>query len=297
MEKPKTAVMLDKNETTFCRTLIDYQRYPIDHAKHPDRRRAIEECRRALADDGCAVLNGFISPYGLERLLTEVEERKPLTYFSKSKKTNVYFSSDDPSLPPDHPRRIFLERTNGFVTSDHFDDNTAARRLYYWPSLTRFVADCLGKETLYIYDDPVSNMIVNVGKPGTCFNWHFDTNEFTITMLLRPAASGGHFEYIPNLRSAEDENYEAVSRILEGNDTQTVRLDLNPGDLQLFLGRFSLHRVTENTGNTDRLLLIMSFAEKPGMIGSQHRIQELYGVTDAHLAAEQNRVRNDGLMD
>lgn len=288
----------DKNETRFCRTLIDYQRYPIDDAKHPERRRAIEECRNALAGDGCAVFNGFLSPYGVERLLAEVEERKPHAYFSKSKETNVYFSSDDPSLPPDHPRRIFLERTNGFVTSDCFDGNTAARRLYYWPPLTRFIADCLGKEILYIYDDPVSNMIVNVGKPGTHFNWHFDTNEFTITMLLKPAASGGHFEYVPNLRSAEDENYEAVRRVLKGDDTRTIRLDLNPGDLQLFLGRFSLHRVTKNTGNTDRLLLIMSFAERPGMIGRQHRIQELYGkVTDAHIAAERNRVRNDDLMD
>ncbi len=191
-----------------------------------------------------------------------------------------------------------MERTNGFVTSDHFDDNTAARRLYYWSPLTRFIADCLGKETLYIYDDPVSNMIVNVGKPGTRFNWHFDTNEFTITMLLKPAASGGHFEYVPNLRSAEDENYEAVRRVLKGDHSRAVRLDLKPGDLQLFLGRFSLHRVTQNTGDTDRLLLIMSFAEKPGMIGSQHRIQELYGkVTDAHIEAERNRVRNDALID
>jgi hypothetical protein len=291
-------VMSNNDEDTFCRTLIDYQRYPIDDAKHSERRRAIEECRKALAGDGCAVLNGFISPYGLERLLTEVEERKPLAYFSKSKRTNVYFSSDDPSLPPDHPRRIFLERTNGFVTSDHFDDNTTARRLYYWSPLTQFIAGCLGKETLYIYDDPVSNMIVNVGKPGTCFNWHFDTNEFTITMLLKPAASGGYFEYVPNLRSAEDENYEAVRRVLKGDHSRAVRLDLKPGDLQLFLGRFSLHRVTQNTGDTDRLLLIMSFAKKPGMIGSQHRIQELYGkVTNAHIEAEWNRVRNDALID
>lgn len=292
------SVMLNDDTSSLCRTLIDYRRYPIDDREHPARRCAVEECRQALAGDGCAVLTGFISSYGLERLLTEVEERKSLAYFSRSKKTNVYFSNDDVSLASDHPRRIFLERTNGFVTSDHFDDNTAARRLYYWPPLSRFIADCLGKETLYIYDDPVSNMIVNVGKPGTCFNWHFDTNEFTITMLLKPAASGGHFEYIPNLRSADDENYAAISRVLKGDDSESVRLDLKPGDLQLFLGRFSLHRVTENTGNTDRLLLIMSFAEKPGMIGSQYRIQELYGkVTDAHIAAERNRVRNDELMD
>ena len=154
------------------------------------------------------------------------------------------------------------------------------------------------KQELFIYDDPVSNMIVNVGKPGTPFNWHFDTNEFTITMMIEPAQSGGFFEYVPNLRTPEDEHYEDVRAVLHGARDRVVRLNLRPGDLQLFLGRFSLHRVTENTGHTHRLLLIVSFAEKPGMIGSVHRIKELYGkVTEAHLQAERERVRNDALMD
>ena len=141
-------------------------------------------------------------------------------------------------------------------------------------------------------------MIINVGRPGTSFNWHFDTNEFTITMLLKPAESGGCFEYVPDLRSADDEHYADVLAVLKGDRRRVKRLDLIPGDLQLFLGRFSLHRVTENTGNSDRLLLIMSYAEKPGMIGSVHRTRELYGkITEAHIQAERNRVRNDALMD
>ncbi len=103
---------------------------------------------------------------------------------------------------------------------------------------------------------------------------------------------------MPNLHNAHDERYEAVRRVLEGDSTQVRRLHLQAGDLQLFLGRFSLHRVTRNTGTRDRLLLIMSFAEKPGMIGSVHRTRELYGkVTAEHIEAERRRVRNDVLMD
>ena len=173
-----------------------------------------------------------------------------------------------------------------------------ARQLYYWPPLTRFIARCLGKRRLYIYADPVSNMIENVGAPGTVVNWHFDTNEFTITMLLQAASAGGHFEYVPNLRNAQDEQYDAVREVLKGDMSRVKRLSLRPGDLQLFLGRFSLHRVTQNTGTVDRLLLIMSFADKPGMIGSVHRSRELYGkVTDLHLAAERHQVRSDSLLD
>jgi hypothetical protein len=114
-------------------------------------------------------------------------------------------------------------------------------------------------------------------------------------MLLQPAQSGGHFEYVPGLRSATDECYDEVAQVLEGDRNRVKRLELNAGDLQFFLGRFSLHQVTENTGDGDRLLLIMSFAETPGMIGSMVRVRDLYGkVTEAHT---ENRVRADKLVD
>jgi hypothetical protein len=97
------------------------------------------------------------------------------------------------------------------------------------------------------------------------------------------------------LRSARDECYDDVKRVLDGERERVRRLQLNAGDLQFFLGRFSLHQVTENTGGNDRLLLIMSFSEQPGMIGGMARVRDLYGkVTDAHRSA---RVRADGLID
>jgi len=46
------------------------------------------------------------------------------------------------------------------------------------------------------------------------------------------------------------------------------------------------------------LLLIMLFAEKPGMIGRAHRTRELYGrANQAHLAPEREGVRADNLLD
>ena len=106
------------------------------------------------------------------------------------------------------------------------------------------------------------------------------------------------FEYVPNLRNSNDECYSEVKKVLGGERSRVKRLALNAGDLQLFLGRFSLHRVTTNTGNRDRLLLIMSFAEKPGMIGNGVRVKDLYGkIMDAHLTSGRGRVRSDGLLD
>lgn len=278
-----------------CTKIINHARYPIDALDNPRRKEIIEQVKSELADDGCAVIRNFFSTGGLEALLAEANERKPETYYSPRKQCNVYLNEGDPELPEDHPLNIFIPRTNGFITADLFGEDSAAHRLYYWAPLTRFLADCLGKQELFIYEDPVSNMIVNVGKPGQQFNWHFDTNEFTITMLLQPAQSGGIFEYVPGLRSTEDECYTEVKGVLDGDRSRVRQLELNAGDLQFFLGRFSLHQVTANTGNDDRLLLIMSFSEKPGMIGSLARVQDLYGkVTAAHAKI---KVRADNLVD
>jgi len=278
-----------------CSEIINHVAYPIDEPDHPRRQAIIDQVRAELTDDGCAVIRNFFSPAGLTTLLAEAKQRKPQTYYSPSKLCNVYLNDGDTRFPEDHPLNSFIPRTNGFITADLFGTETAAHRLYYWSPLKQFLAECLGKKELFIYQDPISNMVVNVGKPGQQFNWHFDTNEFTITMLLQPALSGGHFEYIPALRSAENECYDDVKGVLEGERSRVKRLELNAGDLQFFLGRFSLHQVTPNTGDNNRLLLIMSFSEKAGMIGSLARVKDLYGkVTDAHA---ENRVRADNLND
>ena len=278
-----------------CTEIINHARYPINEADNPDRQSVIDAARQALADDGCALIKDFLSPAGLDALLGEAMERRSQAYFSEQKMTNAYLNNGDASLPADHPVNYMMPRTNGFVTADYLGTGTCARKLYDWEPLTAFIRDCLGKEALYLYEDPVSNMIINVGTPGTEFNWHFDTNEFTITMLLRPADSGGYFEYAPNIRNAKDECYDDVEKVLRGTSDQVKRLDLQPGDLQLFLGRFSLHKVTENTGDTERLLLIMSYAEEPGMVGSKERVKQLYGkTTDVH---ENQQSRADGLRD
>ncbi|HUV22730.1 MAG TPA: hypothetical protein VMZ32_13120 [Gammaproteobacteria bacterium] len=278
-----------------CRKIINHSLYPIDEPRALARQAVIEQVKHDLADDGCAVIRNFFSRPGLGALLAEAEQRKPQTYYSERKQCNVYLNDGDTGYPADHPRNVLLPRTNGFITADLFEPDTACYRLYHWEPLKLFLAECLGKDQLYLYEDPVSNMIVNVGGPGQQFNWHFDTNEFTITMLLQPASSGAHFEYIPDLRNAQDECFDDVKQVLDGNRERVKRLQLNAGDLQFFLGRFALHQVTANTGANDRLLLIMSFSEQPGMIGSLVRVRNLYGkVTEAHHAAQ---VRADGLVD
>ena len=72
---------------------------------------------------------------------------------------------------------------------------------------------------------------VNVGNHGEKFNWYFDTNEFTITMLLPAADSEVIFEYVPNLRKPDDECFAEVKKVLNGNRSRGKQLELRAGDL------------------------------------------------------------------
>ena len=278
--------------------LIDLNNYPIHQPDSAEYLEIVKSVRLDLAEDGCAVLSNFLSVEGLDTITNEAEERKSQAYYTESKLCNVYLANGNPNEVEDHPQNIFLERTNGFITADLLGKGTYSHMLYHWQPLREFLTICLSKEKLYIYEDPVSNMIVNLCKPGQTFNWHFDTNEFTITFLLKGAESGGYFEYVPYLRTKSDECFDEVKKILNGDRSRVKRLNLNAGDLQFFLGRFSLHRVTHNTGSTDRLLLIQSFTEKPGIIGNPQRVKDLYGrTTKDHKDKVGDRSRSDQLLD
>jgi len=278
--------------------LIDLNNYPIHQPDSAEYLEIVKSVRLDLAEDGCAVLSNFLSVEGLDTITNEAEERKSRAYYAESKLCNVYLANGNPNEAEDHPQNIFLERTNGFITADLLGKGTYSYMLYHWQPLREFLTICLSKKKLYIYEDPISNMIVNVSKPGQTFNWHFDTNEFTITFLLKGAESGGYFEYVPNLRTKSDECFEEVKKVLNGDYSRVKRLNLYEGDLQFFLGRFSLHQVTLNTGSTDRLLLIQSFTEMPGIIGNPQRVKDLYGkTTKDHKDKVGDRARSDQLLD
>ena len=277
--------------------ILDLEKYPIDQPNCNDYLAIIDSIKTALNEDGCAVLSNLLTEIGLSKLVRESEEKKSQAYFSDSKLCNVYLGKGNLNERDDHPQNVFMERSNGFITSDLFGKETLAYKLYHWKPLREFLAACLGKDKLYIYADPISNMIVNLCKPGQTFNWHFDTNEFTITFLLKEADSGGFFEYVPSLRTKDNEYFNEVKKVLNGDQTKVKRLKLRAGDLQFFLGRYSLHRVTHNTGETDRLLLIQSFTEKPDVVGNPDRVQDLYGKISNKPQMKDNRVRSDSLLD
>lgn len=272
--------------------LIDLDRYPI-HG--PERDAVIAKVRTDLAQDGCAVLKGFLTPQGVEAVAREADSMADKGHRSYSR-TNPYFTADDPSLPEQDPRRQFFNRSNAFVPADNFNSSGALRAIHDFPAFDPFIRDCLQEERFYRYADPLADVIVNVADEGNGFPWHFDTNNFTVTLAIQNAESGGAFEYAPLIRTASDENFAGVADVLAERSDKVVSLNLEPGDLQLFKGRYSLHRVAPLKGKTPRYVAIFSYVEEPDMVGSPERARQLYGrVLPVHL--ERAGLRADSLID
>lgn len=302
---------------TFGR-LVDLERYPLDRPDAAEYTAAVDAARASLRSDGCAIVRDLVRPEAVRLINDEIIERKHTTHYSTEMINPYFHTSGDRNLPERHPMNTFIERSSGFIPGDSWEPGCATDVLFRAPALTGFIAACLEIPELYCYADPLAGLTANILDPGQQFTWHFDTNEFAVTVLVDEARtdadtradadtrtvaelahSGGLFEYVPAIRSVDDEGFDAIQRVLEGDRGDVRTLDLRPGDLQIFRGRYSLHRVTRVALDaTPRHAAIFAYTLEPGVIGRVERTRQLFGrVLPAHVAAEHARVRSDALTD
>ena len=279
--------------------LVDLRTFPIHDPASAGYVAAVDAARVGLRAEGCAVLGGFVRPEAVVRLNDEIVERKHATHYSTQVMNPYFHTAFNADYPADHPVNTFIERSSGFIPGDAWDAGCATDVLFRAPEVARFIADCLEIPALYCYDDPLAGLTSNICDPGQQFTWHFDTNDFAVTVLVQPANDGGLFEYVPQIRSAEDEGFDAIAAVLAGGQDGVRTLDLRPGDLQIFRGRHSLHRVTRvGAASRPRHAAIFAYTLEPGVVGRVERTRQLFGrVLPAHEQAERQRVRSDPLLD
>lgn len=250
-----------------------------------------------LDEVGAAVIPEFIQEEALQKMAEQNLSVSDKAYY-KHTRTNIYNTEDDPSLPAEHPVRQFMDRTQAFVAKDLIPQNFEVSRLYHDSYFQSFIAHCLREPVIYEYADPFAGLVLNVCRDGCSHPWHYDTNEFIVSMLTNPCEEGGVFEYCPQIRKPGNENYENVSRVLAETGQDLVKeIHLKPGDLQIFKGRFSLHRVTTVRGPKPRITSIFAYAKEAGMMGKAERSRQIFGrVSEVHREAEANS-RQDKLLD
>ena len=191
--------------------LVDLENYPLQDVQSTGYQKLIVSARQQLDTDGCVRFSQFIKPAFQQTLLEETEKLAPLALFSKEEYT-PYGTPPDDNFDSSHPRSNTHRTTSGNVTRDLIPETTLIQQIYNSPSFQAFVADCMDSDQIFPFRDPMRGLIINAMPDNTTLGWHFDANEFVVSLMTKRAEAGGEFEYCPNIRSPGNENYADVGR-------------------------------------------------------------------------------------
>lgn len=216
-------------------SLVDVDRWPMDDDALASR------LNKTFIDENIVVLPGFIKESALPSLVSECDELARIAYH-----TDVNANLD-------------------VVAYDQFPADSVIRAIYEWDPLMHFVARVLGEKELFRYADPFGALNLAVMRDGHELGWHFDQTDFVVSIALQPSTEGGHFENVPRIRSADNDNEQVIADVRSGGRDDLVRVEpMTPGTLMVFNGRWSYHRVSQVRGNVPRHVALLAYDTKPG---------------------------------
>lgn len=274
---------------------IDLSKFPIHDLGNSRREDLVAKARKGLEAFGCAHIPNFLKPEAIEAMRLEatrlLKKARPA-----DDRINPYLTPDDKTLPENHPKRTYARRTSSFINSDELEPTSLLRKIYDSDVVVHFISDCLNVGSIYRWADPLGRNPYSVMHDGDYFPWHFDGNDFTVSLLVQESEGGGDFEYCPNIRSPQEENFDHVKATLKGDRRLVKVLKLREGDLQIFRGRYSLHRVTPTEGATPRIIALPTYVTNPFLVNRPHHAKAFYGrAMPIHM--ERDMARQDGLTD
>lgn len=259
-------------------SLVDLAKYPFHDLDSPQAQIRLREWQHQFHEEGVCVLPDFIAPHSLPAFIAQADRLIPMGFHNRVT-GNAYLEAVDDSLPADHARRLTETTALSVVAGDQIPETDFLTILYRWTGLTEAIRRIVGLTELYFYDCPLGCLNLSVMQNGDYLRWHFDQSDFVVSIPLQEAESGGRFEFVRNLRSDQDPQYEEVRRVLQGDRTRVHTLQAWPGSLVLFKGKHTLHRVTPIQGTQPRLYALLGYAERPHVGGSDYLRMIRYGRT------------------
>lgn len=267
-------------------------RYPLSVPESTEWTALTERCREQMRVAGCAVLPGFVDRPVVDAMAAELEQ---LPTFNRCHSLSAWGDPPAVHLPADHiHRRLFPEDIH-VVAGDQVTSAHRLRQLYETPEFGDFLAAALDLDVLHRFADPFQDVNVVQIADGGVHAWHYDLSDFVITLLLQKPEVGGQFEFAPFIRGEVlpgvvggrdgrvwDERYGDVEQLFAGTWPRTEVLDLEPGDLVMFNGLRSMHRVRPVEGPTKRMVAVLSFDTKPGFTSTDAINERLYGLSQRH---------------
>ena len=267
--KPRTSP--PRSNSDSLTDLVNLNLYPLHD---PDYRARSKE---TLDQRGVLVLPNFLTENAIASVAREGVENQHLAYYTVSDH-NAYLKPADESLDESHPRNRNVSSSKGCITTDQIPQGSALHTLYESESMKDFLCAVLGEASLYEYADSLSSINLHYAADGQELGWHFDNSSFAITLLIQSPVDGGRFEYVKDVRNADngEMSYERVGNILDGNEP-VQQLQMDAGTLVLFRGRNSIHRVTPTIGDTTRMLVVLAYNTEPGIALSESARMTFYG--------------------
>ena len=256
--------------------LIDLDRYPLHDLGSAAGQRVIEDARAQIAAMGAAELSGFVTPDGVAKLVADADALAERAHPSGGVGT-AYLELPSDEWPKDHPRQTWMPYGVRAVGYDVIPYASPLRQIYESPAVTAFIEAVLNRGTIYHYADPCGALNLAVMGEGDELQWHFDQTDFVVSLAIQDAADGGDFDVVPLIRTADNENYDDVARVLNGSHPDVLTLEMTPGTLLIFEGRHSIHRVSPITGDTLRHVGLLAYDTKPTTVSSELLREIRYG--------------------
>ncbi|MGY3303817.1 hypothetical protein ACVK1X_003116 [Pseudomonas sp. PvR086] len=259
--------------------IVDLKRYPITDRTHPDYLALVARSQSLLDQEGVAIFPGFVRIEPVDAMAEQTLALHPRMFHFRENHT-VYFKPQEESVDAGHPLRRLMKTEKDTVAYADIPGEHMIRQIYESDAVLSFVRDVLGLDALYRHADPLAALNLQGFTVGQQLGWHFDRSDFSVTLSLQAADSGGDFEYVRMLRNEADDCYEVVRAFLDTPETQQIEvLPQVPGTLTLFRGRYSLHRVTPVVGDRLRLNAVFAYVDQPNVEFSAYARQLFYGRT------------------
>lgn len=258
---------------------IDFSRYPLAADDPGAITGLIADCRAQLGTKQYCSLPGFFRADALPELVNETLPLLPRANRAESWRNCYLQREKTPAFAADHPRNLFNYASYHMIAADLFAAGSPLKRLYYWQPFQRLVADIVGVDTLYPSEDRLQPVNVICYGEGDQSAWHYDSsNAFTMTLMLQPALEGGLFELAPNTRNGPDsEDIPYMQAVLNGRRDRVQTISRTAGELTIFRGCNSLHRVSTVAGGQLRMMAVFVYEEEPGIRGDAEVNQTVYG--------------------
>lgn len=263
---------------TDDRDMIDRRRYDLDDTAA--RHAIVAEGRRQLRAGGFAALPGFVTPAAAAAMAEEGLATLPQAH-RRDRMLGAYDIEPGPDMAADHPVRRRHPYRMHVTATDLLPPAGMIRSLYERDDMTELVADLLEETSLHRCADPLLSCAVTIMGEGDQHGWHFDSNDFVVTLLLQKPEQGGDFEFCPGIRSDADQNFAGVAAAMDGAALGLRCPCVEAGTLMLFRGKQSIHRVTPVAGPRRRVIAIFSYDRMPGMMFSERTRLQAVGRTAA----------------